>query len=80
MQYDNSYRGEARLTLYSIFLLVIFVSAFALIVAAIVWRPWFDDGKGAVVHQESVPAATADPASGDGTVPVTDQVGVPATP
>jgi hypothetical protein len=43
MQYDDSYTDGGRITFSSILLLVIFVSAAALIVAAIIWRPWFGD-------------------------------------
>ena len=39
MYYDDSYRNS-RISLGSILLLIIFVSAAALIVTAIVWRPW----------------------------------------
>jgi hypothetical protein len=43
MQYDDS-PSPSRISASSLILLVIFASAAALIVAAIVWRPWFDDG------------------------------------
>lgn len=80
MQYDDSFRGEARITFSSILLLVIFVSAFALILAAAIWRPWFGDDGDKLVTQPN-PTGTA---AAEG-VPVTDQssgeqVGAPVTP
>jgi len=51
------YGGPARISYSSVILLVIFVSAAALIVAAVIWRPWFGDDAGAVQAQ---PTATAD--------------------
>jgi hypothetical protein len=41
MYYDDS--RDPRLGLSSVVLLAIFVSAFVLIVAAAVWRPWAED-------------------------------------
>jgi hypothetical protein len=43
LNYGGSYGGEGRITLSSIILLVIFISAAALIVAAVIWRPWSGD-------------------------------------
>lgn len=43
MYYDDSYRDGGRFSLSSIVLLVIFVSAAGLILAAIIWRPWSGD-------------------------------------
>lgn len=42
MYYDDS-RRPSRLGLSSLILLTIFVSAFALIVVAALWRPWAED-------------------------------------
>jgi len=49
MHYNEPYTDQARLTLSSVVLLVIFVGAFALILAAAIWRPWFDDDDGSAV-------------------------------
>ncbi|MEO8457195.1 MAG: hypothetical protein ABI559_05225 [Chloroflexota bacterium] len=57
MNYGGSFKGEQRITISSILLLVIFVSAAALIVAAIIWRPWVKDDAVAIQVQ---PTATAD--------------------
>ncbi len=40
MDYRHLYARESRLTLTSVLLLAIFVSAAAFIVSAIVWQPW----------------------------------------
>ena len=48
MNYGGSDRREGRISFSSIILLVIFVSAAALIVAAVIWRPWFGDDAVAV--------------------------------
>ncbi|MEO6197736.1 MAG: hypothetical protein ABIP58_06460 [Dehalococcoidia bacterium] len=42
MYYDSSH-SESRLGLSSVILLTIFISAFALIVVAALWRPWAED-------------------------------------
>jgi hypothetical protein len=53
----GSYNGEARISISSILLLVIFVSAAALIVVAAIWRPWFgDDSPAAQANQPQVTA------------------------
>ncbi len=43
MDYRHLYPSESRLTLTSVLLLAIFVSAAAFIVSAIVWQPWNAD-------------------------------------
>ncbi len=40
MDYRHVYTREPRITLTSILLLAVFVSAAAFIVSAIVWQPW----------------------------------------
>jgi hypothetical protein len=57
VNYGGSYGGPSRIAFSSILLLVIFVSAAALIVAAIIWRPWFSDDAPAVQAQPTVTAA-----------------------
>lgn len=64
MNYGGSYRREGRISFSSILLLVIFVSAAALIVAAIIWRPWFDD---------AIPTVQAQPTATVGTDTVVQQ-------
>lgn len=69
MYYDDSYSNRGRISFSSIALLIIFVSAFALILAAIIWRPWSgDDEKAAtlapVAADQAAPAA-ADAAAVD---------------
>ena len=66
MNFDDSYHGE-RFSLSSLLLLVIFVAAAGLIVAAVIWRPWFGDDSTAVAQptaqaQQDVVAADATPA------------------
>jgi hypothetical protein len=56
VNYGGSYKREGRISFSSILLLVIFVSAAALIVAAIIWRPWFTEDTPIVGAQ---PTATA---------------------
>ncbi len=43
MDYRHLYAREPRITLASVLLLAIFVSAAAFIVSAIVWQPWNAD-------------------------------------
>ncbi|MCH7809091.1 MAG: hypothetical protein IH863_00750 [Chloroflexi bacterium] len=43
MDYRHLYPREPRITLTSILLLAVFVSAAAFIVSAIVWQPWNAD-------------------------------------
>ncbi len=45
MYYDDHYSGQGRISFSSVALLIIFVSAFALILTAIIWQPWADDDK-----------------------------------
>jgi hypothetical protein len=60
MDYDGSYKGEARISISSILLLVIFVSAAALIIVAAIWRPWFGDtSPGAQANQPQTTATVA---------------------
>ena len=40
MDYRRPYASEPRITLTSVFLLAVFISAAAFIVSAIVWQPW----------------------------------------
>jgi hypothetical protein len=58
VNYGGSYRREGRITFSSILLLVIFVSAAALMVAAILWRPWFDDAAPTVQAQPTATVGT----------------------
>lgn len=68
MHYDEPYTNQARLTLSSVVLLVIFVGAFALILAAAIWRPWVDDDDGA--SAANAPAdVPADQAAAEGAAP-----------
>jgi hypothetical protein len=76
--YEQSSDRDPRLTISSVLLLAIFISAFAFIVAAAVWQPWNDDGGAA----RGVPAGpgleepAADPLAEGG-----DEIVVqPATP
>jgi hypothetical protein len=43
MDYRHLYPSESRITLTSVLLLAIFISAAAFIVSAIVWQPWNAD-------------------------------------
>jgi hypothetical protein len=75
LNFDDSYRGEERFSLASLVLLVIFVAAAGLIVAAVIWRPWFgDDSAPAITQptaqaQQEVVAADATPAPADPNAP-----------
>jgi hypothetical protein len=59
VQYGPSHR-EPRITISSILLLVIFVSAAALIIVAAIWRPWFGDDSSADQANQPQATATAD--------------------
>jgi hypothetical protein len=60
MYYEEPQARVARITFSSILLLIIFISAFALILAAVIWRPWFEEDESPVVQapsaDEQVPA------------------------
>jgi hypothetical protein len=43
MEYRHLYSNEPRITLTSVLLLAVFVSAVAFIIWAIVWQPWNAD-------------------------------------
>ena len=43
MDYRHPYASEPRITLTSVFLLAVFISAAAFMVSAIVWQPWNAD-------------------------------------
>ncbi len=75
MYYDGSH-SESRLGISSVVLLAIFVSAFALIVVAALWRPWADDDSQAVTPLPEV--IVEDPATVEGAAPVAPE-GEPAT-
>ncbi len=49
MDYRHLYPSESRITLTSILLLAIFVSASAFIVSAIVWQPWNADEQVSII-------------------------------
>lgn len=59
MNYGGYPKRDGRISFSSILLLIIFVSAGALIVAAVLWRPWFDD-EAPIVQAEPTATATAD--------------------
>ncbi len=59
--YYDSYTGESRIGVSSVLLLIIFVSAAALIIAAIVWRPWFGDDDGSTAPL-TIPGVVVEPA------------------
>jgi hypothetical protein len=71
MNDGGSYKREARITISSILLLMIFVSAAALIIAAAIWRPWSSDSSSTAQAQATAtvasntvaqaPAGTPDP-------------------
>lgn len=58
MNHGAQYGGPARISFSSVILLVIFVSAAALIVAAVIWRPWFGDDATVVQAQPTATAGT----------------------
>jgi hypothetical protein len=63
MYYNHYDRyGGDRLSASSVVLLVIFVCAASFIVAAILWRPWFDDDASRAVQLPAA-EAPADPAA-----------------
>jgi hypothetical protein len=58
VQYGESHR-EPRITISSILLLVIFVSAAALIIVAAIWRPWISDSSPGAQANQPLATATA---------------------
>jgi hypothetical protein len=67
VQYGESHR-EPRITISSILLLVIFVSAAALIIVAAIWRPWSSDDTSAsqaIQPQSTATANTVAPSPAD---------------
>ncbi|HEY5626205.1 MAG TPA: hypothetical protein VIT93_06925 [Dehalococcoidia bacterium] len=62
MEYRHTYAREPRITLPSILLLAIFISAAAFIVSAIVWQPWTTDDD-AVTVPSTADAVTEEPVS-----------------
>jgi len=77
MHYDDSYSDNSRITISSILLLVIFVSAAALILAAVIWRPWFGDSDKASNIQAPAAEEVADDAevAAEGDVILDDTAG-----
>ncbi len=68
MYYDDHYSGQGRISFSSVALLIIFVSAFALILTAIIWQPWADDDKATlapVAADQQGPPAPGDTAAVD---------------
>jgi hypothetical protein len=68
MYYEEPQPRVTRITFSSILLLIIFISAFALILAAVIWRPWFDDDEEPLVQnapEAQVPAEGAAPVEGE---------------
>jgi hypothetical protein len=67
MYYDDRYSNQGRLSFSSVALLIIFVSAFALILTAIIWRPWADDepALAPVAADQQGPPAPGDVAAAD---------------
>jgi hypothetical protein len=57
VNYGGSYSRDSRISFSSILLLVIFVSAAALIATAIIWRPWSSEETSAVQVQPTVTVA-----------------------
>jgi hypothetical protein len=75
MYYDDS-RSPSRLGLSSLILLTIFVSAFALIVVAALWRPWAEDDAN---PETVIPGITVDEAPTEGE-PAADVDAAPVVP
>ncbi len=62
MEYRHAYAREPRITLASILLLAVFISATAFIVSAIVWQPW-NAGDATVIAPSNADAVIEAPAS-----------------
>jgi hypothetical protein len=58
--YHSHYRQGGRISVYSVTLLFIFLSAAAVVLAAIVWRPWFDESSAATLPAPQPAAGFAD--------------------
>ncbi len=63
MDYRHVYAREPRITLASVLLLAIFISAAAFIVSAIVWQPWNADDDAIIAP--SIENAVIEPVSVD---------------
>ena len=82
MYYEEPQQRVTRITFSSILLLIIFISAFALILAAVIWRPWFDDDDEPLVQnpaEAQVPAEGAVPVEGEAPAEGAPPAEVPAT-
>jgi len=64
MEYRHQYAREQRITLASVLLLAVFVSAAAFIVSAIVWQPW-NAGDATVIAPSNENAVIEEPVSDD---------------
>ncbi len=64
MDYRRPYASQPRITLASVLLLAVFVSAAAFIVSAIVWQPWNADDA-TVIAPASDNTVIVEPASDD---------------
>ncbi len=62
MEYRHTYAREPRITLPSLLLLAVFISAAAFIVSAIAWQPW-NEGDAAVTLPPTDNAVIVEPAS-----------------
>ncbi len=62
MDYRHLYPSESRLTLTSVLLLAIFVSAAAFIVSAIVWQPWNVDEQVSIIAPLTETSVIVEPA------------------
>ncbi len=62
MDYRHVYAREPRITLASVLLLAIFVSAAVFIVSAIVWQPW-NAGDATVIAPSTENSVIVEPAS-----------------
>lgn len=64
MDYRRPYAREPRITLTSVLLLAVFVSAAVFIVSAIVWQPWNADDA-IIIAPSTENAVIVEPASDD---------------
>jgi hypothetical protein len=62
MDYRHPYAREPRITLASVLLLAVFVSAAVFIVSAIVWQPW-NAGDATVIAPSNEDAVIEEPVS-----------------
>lgn len=76
MYYDDASSGGARIGLSSVLLLIIFVAAAGVILAAVIWRPWFNEDTPRVSNSPAEGQVSADEGAVEG-VELEDEAAAP---